>query len=112
MALATVFAMTREDVASVTSTPQARGLMLIEQPCDVQIVTKLTGDTTGSVDTTGVQNATSGFFVVLNDSGGTAQATLSTAAATFTQTDYNTIALTGMGDWTRAILFVTGRNYD
>lgn len=112
MALAATFDATREDWATITATPQARGLMLLEQQTDVVILTKLTGDTAGSIDLTGVQNITGVYLFAINDSAGSAVTDLTLVAPTYTVTDFNTIAFTGLGDWTRAVAFVLGRNYD
>jgi hypothetical protein len=109
MALTKHVSLNRDDFA--LGTPQTRGLTYNGMQAETMSVSKLTGDTTASVDVetvfTGSVRKVFGFAI--NDAAGTANATPVVFNVTFTKTDYNTLALTSLGDWTRAILFVCGR---
>jgi len=111
MALAKVFSITRANYGTVTSTPQTQGKELNGLQTEEMVVSKLTGDTSGSVDLSAVRRPYAVTLVVLNDNAGAAQATLSQTTVTFTHTDDDTIALSGLGNWTRAILTIQGRSY-
>lgn len=111
MALAKVFSIVRSNYGTVTSTPYTRGKVLNGYQTEEMVVTKLTGDATGSVDLSSIRRPAAVTLVVLNDSAGTAQATLSQTSVTFTNTDDDTIAMSGLGNWTRALLTIQGRSY-
>ena len=109
MAFATVFSIKRSDVGTVTNTPLTRGLVLNGFQTEEQVVTKLTGDTTGTLNLSTLNRPSAVYALVLNDSAGAAQASLSISSVTFVHVDADTVTLSGMGNWTRALLIVTGR---
>lgn len=74
-------------------------------------VTKLTGDTAGSVDLSNIQRPSDVYVIPVRDSAGANVASLAMTAVAFTHTDNDTIAMTALGNWTVAILLVTGRSY-
>lgn len=111
MALATVFSVTRANYGTVLSTPYTRGKVLNGYQTEEQVVTKLTGDATGSITLGTVRRPARITAVVINDSAGAAQATLSQVDLTFTHTSDTIVALSGLGNWTRAIITIQGRSF-
>ncbi len=112
MALSQQFAVTRPDIGDALSTPNTRGLVYNGMQVEMVYIKKLTGDTTGNITLGGVQRPAQVFVVPTFDSAGAEVVADGVAAVTFTHTDNVTIALSGLGNWTRAVLFVCGRSYD
>ena len=111
MALSANFAITRDEIGTLIGTRLSRGLVLNGRQVELVRITKLTGDTSGSFDVVDVFRPYQVFSIPLTDSSGTivtAQPTLAEVA--FTHTDDNTIAVSGLGDWTAAYFIVTGRS--
>lgn len=75
MSLAKNYSLDRIDFGSVTKTPLTRGLVLNGMQVEIVRVTKLTGDTTGSVALSAVQRPNAVYAIPIVDSGtqGTAQ---------------------------------------
>lgn len=111
MALATVFSIKRSDYGTVTSTPYTRGKVLNGFQTEEQVVTKLTGDTSGTITLNSVRKPSIVTLVVLNDSAGAAQASLSQTSVTFAIASDTTINVSSLGNWTRALLTIQGRSY-
>lgn len=116
MALSTEYNVVRTDIGAVQGGPlgtdQTRGLIVGDMQSEVVMVTKLTGDTTGSVDLSFIQRPVYAFVLVINDNLGALVTTKTLTQVTFTHTDLDTIALSGLGNWTNALLFVLGRGFD
>lgn len=111
MALATVFSAKRSDFATVTGTAPSRGLILNGLQTEEQVVSKLTGDVSGSITLVSIQRPSYVYALVLKDNAGADSVSLSLVAVTFTHTSNSVIALSGLGNWTRALLFISGRAY-
>lgn len=112
MALAKVDSAGRTDWNTATGTfSQGRGIVLNGEQVEMILVTKLTGDTTGSVDLSMIRRPKFAYVVPTRDSAGANVAAVTPSAVTFTHTDNDTIALSALGDWTVGLLFVTGRQY-
>lgn len=111
MAFAKVDSLTRAEVGTALSTPLTRGLVLNGEQVETILVTKLTGDATGSVDLSNVKRPSKIWVIPTRDSLGANVASLAMTEVTFTRTDNDTCALTGLGDWTVAVLLVVGRSY-
>ncbi len=118
MAFSTNTTITKDNlVGTVTDragkTPQTRGLIYNGQPCELKQVQKLTGDTSGSVDVSSVfaDGVREVRLMATRDSAGANSSDTDDAwkDIAFTVTDFNTLALTGLGDWTAGILFIFGR---
>jgi hypothetical protein len=103
----------RADFGTVTNTPLTRGLLLNGKQVEMISVTKATGDTTAaSLALSSVQRPVEVIAVPVNDSAGAAITSINPVAVTFSRTNDSTIALSGLGDWTAAMLLVTGRAYN
>lgn len=111
MALAKKFSLVRSVLAALFA-PQGRGLMLDGKQVEIITVTKLTGDTTGSVALSGIQRPREIYILPINDNAGAALTAAAPVLATYTLTNDTTIALTGLGSWTSAVLLVTGRSFN
>jgi len=111
MAFANVFNVKRSDWGTVISTPNTRGLIFNGYQMEQQVCSKLTGDATGNVTLQTIRRPARVFALVLKDNAGADQATLSLVELTFTHTNDTTIALSGLGNWTRAIIYILGRSY-
>lgn len=111
MALAKVDSLTRAEVGTMTSTPLTRGLVLNGEQVEMVLVTKLTADTSGSVDLSNVKRPSKIYVIPTRDNAGANAAALTPAAVTFTRTDDDTVALSSLGTWTVGILLVVGRSY-
>lgn len=111
MALAKVDSLTRAEVGTFLNSPQTRGLVLEGQQVELILVTKLTGDTTGSVALSNVKRPSAVYVIPTRDLAGANSAALTPATVTFTRTDDSTIALTALASWTVGILLVVGRSY-
>jgi hypothetical protein len=112
MALSQQFTVTRPDIGDALSTPNTRGLVYNGQQVEMVFIKKLTGDTTGSITLGGVQRPAQVFVVPTFDNAGAEITADGVASVTFTHTDNVTIALSGLGTWTRAVLYVCGRSFD
>lgn len=93
------------------SSPYTRGLVLDGQQVEVILVTKLTADTSGSVDLSNVKRPTAVYVIPTRDTAGANSTALTPAAVTFTRTDDDTLALSSLANWTVGILLVIGRSY-
>jgi hypothetical protein len=112
MALSKIDSAGRTDWNTVTETmSQGRGLILNGQQVEIVAVSKLTGDTTGSIDLSMIRRPRFAYVIPTRDSAGNNVAALTPAAVTFTHTDNDTIAMTGLGNWTVGLIFVTGRQF-
>lgn len=111
MALAKVDSLTRAEVGTAISTPLTRGLILNGQQVEVVLVTKLTGDTSGSIDLSNIKRPDKIYVIPTRDTAGANVASLAMTEVTYTRTDDDTCALTSLANWTVAILLVTGRSY-
>jgi hypothetical protein len=113
MALAKVDSLTRAEVGASTATavPSTRGFVLNGRQNEFVLVTKLTGDTTGSIDLSGIQRPTHVYVIPTRDGAGVNVDELLMTPVTYTHTDADTIALSDLGDWTVAIFVVSGRSY-
>lgn len=111
MALAKVDSLTRAEVGTATSTDLTRGLILNGKQVEVVYVTKLTGDTSGSFDLSNVQRPDEVYVIPVRGNAGANVGSLAMAAATFTRTDNDTVAVSSLGDWTVAVFLVLGRSY-
>ncbi|MBX3288368.1 MAG: hypothetical protein KF855_03390 [Acidobacteria bacterium] len=112
MALAKNFAIERTEIGTLTGTPNTRGVVLNGYQTEWVRATKLTGDTSGSFDLESIQRPTKVYAWPLTDSSGTlltSQPAL--VEVSFTHTDHDTIAVSGLGDWTAAIFIVCGRSF-
>lgn len=112
MALSKNYSATRFDIgtAATIDSPQTRGLVFNGQQIEATLLTKLTGDTTGNVTLIGVQRPTAAFLMIIEDSAGAVVSTPAITTVTFTRTSDTVQALSGLGNWTRAIVFWTGRD--
>lgn len=113
MAFSKDFSIDRVNLTTAFGTGRSgRGLVLNGAQTELVKVKKLTGDTTGSLDLTAIRRPKAVYCIPLTDSAGavlTAEPTV--VAVTFTHTDYDTIAVSGLGDWTAAYFIVTGRSF-
>lgn len=112
MSLSKVDSVPRGDWATVTKTSGSRGLVINGKQVEKIIVSKLTGDTSGSVALSSIHRPNDVFVLPVLDSSGAVVTTGVLAAVAFTKTNDTTIAVSALGDWTTAILFVTGRSYN
>lgn len=108
MALSVVFRVTSSDYGTVTKTPQTAGPRLNITPVEEVIVSKLTGDTSGTVTLNNVLLPTSVVGMVLADSAGAQVSSLTLFAPTFAINSNGSITISGLGNWTRALLKVRG----
>jgi hypothetical protein len=111
MALSANFSITRDEIGAMIGTLLSRGLVLDGRQVELVRISKSTGDTTGSFDLEDVHRPYRIFVIPLTNSSAallTAQPTLAEVA--FTHTDDDTVAVTGLGDWTAAYFIVTGRS--
>jgi hypothetical protein len=111
MALSVVFRSTPSDLAAATKTPQSAGNRLNNQFSEDVIVSKLTGDTSGTITTNSILYPTSITAMVLKDNAGADQSTLSLQNISFTINSPGNITVTGLGNWTRALLQVSGARF-
>jgi len=111
MAFANVFTAKRSDYGTLTNTPGTRGLVLNGYQIEEQVCSKLTGDAAGNITMTTVRRPYKVYAMVLKDNAGADQAALSMVELTFTNTSDTVIALSGLGNWTRALIRILGRNY-
>lgn len=111
MALAKVDSLTRAEVGTAISTPLTRGLVLNGEQVEVILVTKLTADATGDIDLSNIKRPSKIWVIPTRDTAGANVASLAMTEVTFTRTDDDTCALSGLANWTVAILLVTGRSY-
>lgn len=113
MAFAKVDSLTRAEVgaSTATATPSTRGFVLNGRQNELVFVTKLTGDTTGTLDLSAVQRPTHIYVIPTRDSAGANVTSLAMTPVTYTHTDADTVALSSLGTWTVAILVVSGRSY-
>lgn len=113
MAFTKDFTIDRVDVNAILGTTSTgRGIVINGQQVELIKVKKSTGDTTGNVTLSAVHRPKRVIVLPLTDSSAvilTAEPTM--VDTTFTHTDDVTIALSGLGDWTAAYLFVLGRSY-
>jgi hypothetical protein len=109
MALAVQYRTTRTDVGTITGTPQTRGFVLNGEQIESVIVTKLTGDTSGSVTLTSILRPTKCYAFVLKNSAGADVNTLSTESPSISYVSDGNVTVSGLGNWTRAELIFTGR---
>lgn len=116
MALANVYTSKRSDIGAIAGipfvTPNTRGMILNGYQTESQVVTKLTGDATGNITLGSIRRPAAVFVEVLKDNAGADQTTLSLVNVAFTHTNDTTIALSGLGNWTRGRLVILGRAYN
>ena len=111
MALAVNYNVTGNDWATLFDTPSGRGLMINNQEAATCQVTKLTGDTNGTLALTSIDDPIKIVAVITRDNAGAAVNTKTTAVITFAKTaTRKSFALTGLGNWTVATFYVTGRS--
>lgn len=111
MAFAKVDSFQRSEIGAVTGTPQTRGFVLNGEQTELILVTKLTGDTTGNVTLSDIRRPSKIYAIPTRDSAGANSTSLTAVAVTYTHTNDTTVALSSLGNWTVAILVVTGRSY-
>jgi hypothetical protein len=112
MALTKDFSFDRTDIGTVTKTPLSRGLVINGYQVEIVQVKKSTGDTTGSFDLTGIRRPVKVICRPITNSSGTVLTSEPTLVDTaFTHTDNDTIAVSGLGNWTIAEMFVLGRSF-
>jgi len=111
MAFANVFTAKRSDWGTLSNTPGTRGLIMNGFQMEQQVCSKLTGDATGNVTMAAIRRPYKVYALVLKDNAGADQATLSLVELTFTNTSDTVIALSGLGNWTRAMIYILGRSY-
>jgi len=115
MALAQVFSVTRADLGTQFSTPQTRGLVFNGMQTEQIFLTKAEADTSGTIDLTAVRRPNFAFLIALSAEDSNGDLVFATqkelAPVAFTHSDNDTIAVSGLGEWTSALLFVCGRSY-
>jgi hypothetical protein len=109
MAYAKLYHIGKAANATLTSTPQSRGMVLNGQQVEEIVHTKLTGDTTATVVLVGITRPSAVFVEPLIDSAAAAVDTDTRVAVTFAQVSARTIAVSALGDYTRGRFIVLGR---
>lgn len=113
MAFTKDFSIDRVDFATAFGqTSTGRGVVVNGFQTEFVKVKKSTGDTTGSFDLTAIRRPSLIYCIPLTNSSAailTAEPTV--VAVAFTNTDNDTVAVSGLGDWTAAYLIVCGRSY-
>jgi hypothetical protein len=112
MSLTTNYNIGRNDLQAVLLEGSTRGLILDGYQVEMVRVTKLTGDASGNVTLDEVKRPHRVLAVPLTDSAGTAITTEPTAVdVAFVHVDNVTITISSLGNWTSAMLLVTGRSF-
>jgi hypothetical protein len=111
MAYTKLYAIGRSANATLTSTPQSRGMVLNGQQVEEIVHTKLTGDTTATVTLVSITRPSAVFVEPLIDAAAAAVDTDTRVAVTWAPSaTARTFTVSSLGTYTRGRFIVLGRS--